>query len=227
MTASAAPRDPRAGFTLLEVLLALGIFAATTALLLSSFAGAERAREHLAGRTREARQIHLALDRIATDLQGALSAEWIAGTALSCREDAFSGRPAATLSFTAFSLPGPGPRPSTDVAKVRYFVRVGEDGTSLELHREESALPLVPNKMPTRETRIVDRIGGFSVQLDGGDGWVEAWPPGGGRAAALPRRAAVTLADPSGRSFRRVVSLPLAGNEGAVLGSGKRKPEQR
>lgn len=221
-------RDPRAGLTLVELLIALAIFAVILVLLLSSFTGAERTRALLSDRSRGFRQIRLCLDRIGTELSNALAADWIPATAFTCSADTFSGRPASTLSFTAFALPGDGgPRPQGDIVKVRYSARVGSDGTSIELYREVSDLPLIENRIAPRETRIADRLLGFKVEMDKGNGWTTEWPAEGGKKSALPRRVAFVLTDALGREFRRVVTLPLAGRESAILLSGKRNPEQK
>ncbi len=160
------PHVRRGGFTLLEILLALSVLSIILLLLLSAFTGAARVRETLSSRSREFRQIRLVLDRVGTDLMGAFATSAREESALSVREDQLSGMPAATLVFTAFQLPdGDGGHPPAEIVKIRYFPRIGADGVTLELHREQSDLPFVGNKIPLQGIR------------------------GGGRAAGLPRRA--------------------------------------
>lgn len=216
-------RARRAGFTLVEILLTLAIFSGIMILLLSAFTGADRAREQLSGRLRDFRQLRLALDRIGTDLAGAFSSSAIERTGLSATSDTFSGKPASTLVFTAFLLPdADGVVPSTDIVKIRYFPKISPDGRSLELHREESFLPLIENRIPTREVRLADRLSGFRVELFDGAAWRDRWPPEGGGSAPLPRKAAVVLTDPDGVEYRKVVRLFLAGQETALPFSGRR-----
>jgi hypothetical protein len=210
-----------------EILLALSVLSVILLLLLSAFTGAGRAREILYSRSREFRQIRLSMDRIGTDLQGAFAASNRDDTALLCREDQFSGKPAATLVFLSFRLPETGgSRPPADTVKVKYFPRVGSDGASLELHREQSDLPLIENRIPSGESLIAEGLRGFRVELWDGAAWVREWPPSGRPKTALPKKAAVTLVDARGETFRREIPIPLAGREGAVTSSGRRTQEK-
>jgi len=212
------------GFTLLEVLLTLAIFSVILVLLLSSFTGTERSREILTDRSRDFRQLRMSIDRIGSDLEGAFSSADIEATALTCQEDIFSGKPAATLVFTAFVLPeSGGPRPAGDIVKIRYYTKLDRDGTFLELYREESSLPLIENRIPTREVRMANRLLGFRVEFSDGDTWTKMWPPGGRSKSSLPGKIAFILTASSGQEYRRVVSLPLSGQEAYVPFSGKRK----
>ncbi len=216
-------REGRTGFTLVEILLTLAIFSGIMILLLSAFTGADRTREQLSGRLRDFRQLRLALDRIGTDLSGAFASSAVESTALAATADTFSGKPASTLVFCAFLLPDSGGTvPSTDIVKIRYFPKVSEDGRFVELHREESLLPLIENRIPTREVLLADRLAGFRVELWDGKAWIGRWPPEGGGRSALPRKAAVVLTDPDGVEYRKEVRLFLAGQEAFLPHSGKR-----
>ncbi len=213
----------RRGFTLVEVLLTLAIFSVILVVLLSSFTGTERVREILTGRSRDFRQIRMAIDTIGADLAGAFSSDRIESTAFSCREDTFSGKPAATLVFTAFTLPeAESPRPSGDIVKRKFFTKLSRDGRFLELYREESSLPLIENRIPTREVKMADHLLGFRVEAEAVGTWSKEWPAGGGKSM-LPAKVAFTLTSSTGEEYRRVVTLHLAGEEAAVPYSGKRK----
>lgn len=217
------PPVRREGFTLLEILLALSVLSVILLLLLSAFTGAARVRETLSSRAREFRQIRLVLDRIGTDLMCAFASSSRVESALSLREDQFSGLPAATLIFTAFQLPdGDGGHPPAEIVKIRYFPRIGADGVTLELHREQSDLPFIENKIPARESTVADGLRGFRIELYDGTTWVKEWPTGGGTKTAMPKKAAITLVDERGDTYRREVPIPLAGQEGTVTWSGRR-----
>lgn len=217
------PPVRREGFTLLEILLALSVLSVILLLLLSAFTGAARVRETLSSRAREFRQIRLVLDRIGTDLMCAFASSSRVESALSLREDQFSGLPAATLIFTAFQLPdGDGAHPPSEIVKIRYFPRIGADGVTLELHREQSDLPFIENKIPARESTVADGLRGFRIELYDGTTWVKEWPTGGGTKTAMPKKVAITLVDERGDTYRREVPIPLAGQEGAVTWSGRR-----
>ena len=213
----------RAGFTLVELLLAFAIFSTILVLLLASFTGAERAREILSDRSRGFRQIRAGLDRIGTDLSGAFASDKVEGSALTVRTDAFSGKPASTLVLTAFTLPEPGEaRPATDIVKVRYSARAGHDGSFLDLYREQSDLPLIENRIPTREVRLAERLLAFRVEAWDGTAWVKDWPSAGRKATTLPAKVALVLTDAAGKEYRRVVPVVLAGQEATIIFSGRR-----
>jgi prepilin-type N-terminal cleavage/methylation domain-containing protein len=211
------------GFTLLEILLALSVLSVLLLLLLSAFTGAARVRETLFSRSREFRQIRLVLDRVGTDLMGAFATSARVDSALSLREDQLSGMPAATLIFTAFQLPdGDSGHPPSEIVKIRYFPRIGTDGATLELHREQADLPFIENKIPVRESTVADGLRGFRIELYNGTTWVKEWPTGGGSTTAMPKKVAVTLVDKRGDTYRREVPVFLAGQEGNVTWSGRR-----
>ncbi len=217
------PAAGRRGFTLLEILIALAIFSVIAVLLLSAFTGAERARDLLSARARDFRQIRMTIDRLGTDLEGAVASNMSPSTALAYHEDTFSGMPAATLVFTAFVLPeSGGPRPPSDIVKIRYFPQLSPDGRFLELYREEASLPLIENKIPLRQVRLATRLKGFRAEFYDGTTWTKEWPPAGRTSTALPADVAFILTSSSGQEYRRVVPLPLAGQEAQLLYSGRR-----
>ncbi len=212
----------RRGFTLVELLLAFAIFATILLVLLAAFTGTERARDILSDRSRAFRQIRGALDRIGTDLSGAFAADGIDGSALTVRTDDFSGKTASTLVFTGFTIPEPGDvRPAVDIVKVKYSARVAADGSALDLYREQADLPLIENRIATREVRIAERLSAFKVEAWDGTDWVKEWPTGGRKATTLPKKVAFVLTDAAGMEYRRVIPLVLAGQEANVLQSGK------
>jgi prepilin-type N-terminal cleavage/methylation domain-containing protein len=214
----------RRGFTLVEVLLTLAVLSVVLLLLLSAFTGTVRAREILSSRSREFRQVRLVMDRLGTELQGAVAALHREESAMTCREDQFSGNPAATLVFTAFRQPdAESGRAPADVVKVRYFPRLSADGTSLELHREQSDLPFLSNRIPSRETLVAEGLKGFRVVLYDGTTWHRDWPPGGGTRATLPKKLAFELTGQRGETYRREVPVPLAGQEAELILSGRRQ----
>lgn len=217
------PPIRRGGFTLIEILLALSVLSVLFLLLLSAFTGAARVRETLSSRAREFRQIRLLLDRIGTDLMCAFASSARVESALTMHQDQLSDMPASTLTFTAFQLPdGDRSHPPAEIVKIRYFPRIGADGVSLELHREQADLPFIENKIPLRESTVADRLRGFRVELYDGTTWVKEWPAGGGSSTALPKKVAVTLVDERGETYRREVPIFLAGQEGNVTWSGRR-----
>jgi hypothetical protein len=180
-------------------------------------------RETLSSRAREFRQIRLVLDRVGTDLMCAFAISAREESALTLREDQLSGMPAATLTFTSFQIPdGDIGHPPAEIVKIRYFPRIGADGATLELHREQSDLPFVDNKIPLRESAVADHLRGFRVEAYDGGSWVKEWPSGGNTKTALPKKVAITLVGERGETYRREVPITLAGQENNLGWSGRR-----
>ncbi|NJD62402.1 MAG: prepilin-type N-terminal cleavage/methylation domain-containing protein, partial [Deltaproteobacteria bacterium] len=222
--AGPAPRSAKhvGGFTLVEILLALAILSVVMVLLLASFTGAGRSLEILTERSGNFRQLRITMDRSGSDLDGAFSSIGSEPTAFTCKPDQFSGKPASTLIFTAYVLPDiTGARPPSDIVRIKYFPKVSEDGRSIEIHREQSDLPLIENKILTVESRLATRIQGFRVELYDGSTWQTEWPQGG-KKWALPRKVRLAITDSLGVEFHRTVPLPLAGKEASGTYSGKR-----
>lgn len=212
------------GFTLVEILLALAILSSILVLLLSSFTGAGRGLEILEDRSGGFRQLRISMDRVGSDLIGAFVSTGAEATAFTCRLDQFSGKPASTLIFTAFVLPDTtGARPPADLVRIKYFPKVSADGRFIELHREQSDLPLIENKIATRESRLASRLLGFRIELFDGTAWRNEWPPTGGAGKwRTPKKVNIVLTDFLGQEFRRTIPLSLAGQEASVTLSGKR-----
>jgi hypothetical protein len=158
---------------------------------------------------------------------GAFSTTTFETTALTCKTDQFSGKPAATLVFTAFALPDiSGARPVSDIVKVRYFPKVGADGKTIDLYREQLDLPLIENRMTTSESRLATGLSGFKVELSSGENWTNEWPDAGASRGKLPKKISFVLIDSLGKEYRRTIFLPLAGQEASILFSGKRTPSK-
>lgn len=218
--------DRRGGMTLLEVLLAMGIFASILVLLLSSFTGADRARSVISSRAREIRRIQMTLDRLASDLAGAFSSDAVEACGLAGREDLFGKLRASTLSFTAFVPPDvSADPPEGDLVKIRYFPRQTADARFLELRRETSVFPLIESRVPAREVLLSDELLAFRVEYFDGVSWVRDWPPPGKTRSAMPQRILVSLTDSRGVEYRRMVPIPLAGQASLLPYSGRRKAQ--
>lgn len=211
------------GFTLVEILLALAILSVIMVLLLAAFTGAGRSLEILTERSGNFRQLRITMDRIGSDLEGAFASIGSEPTSFTCKLDQFSGKPASTLIFTAYVLPDTtGARPPSDIVRIRYFPKVSEDGRYIEIHREQSDLPLIENKILTVESRLATNIQGFRVELYDGTAWQTDWPKSGGNKWTLPRKVNLVITDSLGEVFHRTILLPLSGKESMSLYSGKR-----
>jgi type II secretion system protein J len=213
----------RRGFTLVEILVALAIFSSIMLLLLSAFTGAARAREMLADRYVKSRQIAMTVDRLGSDILGAVSAVRLTDTHMTAHEDTFSGQPGATFSFAAFNPASDADeRLSSGLVKIRYYPKVSSEAGYIDLYREQSDLALIENRLPVRDSRIARRIKGFRIELFDGATWQKEWPPSSDKKGLLPIRVAVVLFDDKGDEIRREIDVALTGIESQNLFSGKR-----
>jgi len=219
-------RQSRAGFTLVEVLLTLGILSIIMLLLVSAFTGASKTRSGLISHGQDFRQVLIAMDRIGTDLQGAFSTAKQPTSAMTYKEDKLSGNQAATLAFTAFQIPSIGDSyPPTSIIRVTYFPKVGGDGASIELHRRQSDLPFIENRIPAKEALIAEKLKGFRAEFYDGNGWHKEWPAGRS-LNSLPKRVAITIIDSRGVEYRREIPLRLSGQD-SIIQSGNRPGSSR
>jgi hypothetical protein len=69
---------------------------------------------------------------------------------------------------------------------------------------------------------VAEKLRGFRVEVYDGTTWVTQWPAGGGANTSLPKKAAVTLVDERGNTYRREIPIYLAGQENFVTWSGRR-----
>ncbi len=69
---------------------------------------------------------------------------------------------------------------------------------------------------------LAEGLKGFRVELYDGTEWIKEWPAPGKAKTAMPRKAAVTLVDSRGDTFRREILLFLAGRETVLTYSGRR-----
>jgi type II secretion system protein J len=217
------PSRHRGGFTLVEILVALAIFSSILVLLMSAFTGVARTREMLADRYGKSRQKAMVVDRLGSDIAGAVSDTRLTDTHMTSHEDTFSGQPGATFAFTAFTpASDASERLSSGLVKIRYYPKVSSEAGYLDIYREQSDLALIENRLPIRESRIARRIKGFRIELFDGTTWQKEWPPSSDKKGLLPTKIAITLIDENGAELRREVGVALSGRESQSLFSGKR-----
>ncbi len=161
------------GFTLLEVLLALGLLALVLTLVQGSYSGASRSR-HLSGtRTREIHAAAFVLDRIAGELSSAFLSTVTPERALASRFVA--GVDSDGWSSVAFAtrLPAlPGVLPGGE-AELGYFVEKDEDGVPWLRRRESRDLDGDPEGgVPYA---VLGRVMRFEVSCYDGAEWLESW----------------------------------------------------
>jgi type II secretion system protein J len=209
----------RAGFTLLEMLLALTLMSILAGSLYASLYVAFRARDAALLALGPVENLSLALDRAARDLQsvlplsGLLAGQFVGQDLL---DDA--GRDADVLTFNSSSHNPDPAAPGSDVAMVELTVASLEDGTGQALVRRITSNLLAPEVVEPAEEVLCRRVRSFNVTYFDGSGWLDSWDSAA-QDNALPLAVELTVelvrstpadSDEGGLLLSRVVQLPCA-----------------
>lgn len=219
----------RLGFTLIEVLVAIAVLAALSALLFGAFSGLKRTKdgvERINDRQREAR---LAMARMVRELQMAyLSAHEPVPPTRPVQKTIFkgtSGMPGDRVDFTAFAH-NRLDRDSheSDQSEISYYLMANPDkpGEVDLVRRESSILDLYPEKGGRVEVLATD-VDLFDLTFLEPQTiqWLESWDStqSTGQLGRLPTQVSITLVLNGGRRssrsrqqapIRLVTKVPLA-----------------
>lgn len=180
------------GFTLIEVLVALGILAVVMAIVGATFAGALRVQEAADRRTEVTHAARTALDRVSQDLASAFpkKGEGPGGLVLEDRE--LDGVAADRLTFATFGRPigGVADRAS-DQALIEYELVVSDDRRERRLVRRQVSPPDQEALAKAPADVLAERVVAFDVKLF--DASSKAWKAEWREAAKLPQAAEITL----------------------------------
>nr|WP_281173814.1 type II secretion system protein GspJ [Deferrisoma camini] len=159
------------GFTLIEVVVTLALLALVLSLVQGTYSGAVRSRDRSSQATAEVHQAALVLDRMATEISGALvSASRATATGFVVEPDADGN---ATLTFTTRLAPIPGLRPGGPV-ELRYNLEADDDGV-LRLVRREEADPDEDPEEGGLAYPVLENVLRFQVLCYDGTEWAESW----------------------------------------------------
>jgi general secretion pathway protein J len=197
----------RRGFTLLELLVAVAVFAALAVAAWGGLASIARTRAALAARQDRFKAITRAVSALERDLRQAVDRP-VRGN---------DGHPlpalagtAASIEFSHLGFANPRAEPRSHLQRVVYWL----DGNTLRRGRY-AVLDRAPNSVLVTDVLLSD-TGDWRLRYLGCDGaWRDAWPPselppcaGTSALDALPRAVEfrLVIADPG--EIRRVVELP-------------------
>lgn len=170
----------RAGFTLLEILVALGILGVIVAIVSASLRGAADVQAAADRRTDLVHAARTAVDRVVQDATSAFvrPARGAGTTSVDfvLEDRDLEGVPRDRVTFATFARPlgGAGDR-AGDTALVEYELVVSDDRRDWVLVRRQSPR-LDPEALATAPGDIVaERVVGFDVRVYDGKEWKKEW----------------------------------------------------
>jgi len=218
------------GFTLIEVLLAIFIFAIVISLIFTAYTGAIRTMNETDAQADISRMASIALERMTEDLESIFVSSWVKpdgiadATAVSGRflgeNDEINGQDADRIRFLSKArivfdeqLPGAG------VAEISYYVKQDEEQEDLILYRRETSVLEASPEEGTGGLEVCRGLRSIEITyLDREGETLEEWDSISSEAnKRLPRAVTIILAfwDHSGGeeeavySFKTGVALPL------------------
>lgn len=191
------------GFTLLELLVALAVFAALAAAAYGGLAQVARTRAALAAQQDRLAAVTRAVGMLERDLRQTL-ARPVRGNAANAVLPALAGR-ADGVELTRLGFANPRAEPRSHLERVVY----AQDGARLRRGRY-AVLDRVPGSVPDTAT-LLDAVESLRLRYVGRDGvWRESWPPADGVLADLPRAVEFRLGLADLGEIRRVLELPAS-----------------
>ncbi len=182
------------GFTLLELLVALGILGVVVAIVSATFAGALRVQEAADRRTEVTHVARTTLDRVSQDLTSAFvrKAQGPGGTVVSLVLDdrEVDGAPGDRLTFATYGRPiGGAAERASDQAYVEYELAISDDRRERRLVRRQTSPPDLEALAKAPADVLAERVVAFDVKLFDGKAWKAEWR----EPAKLPLAAEITL----------------------------------
>lgn len=201
------PFQPATGFSLVELLVALVVFAALAAAAYGGLASIARVRSALATQQDRFAAVTRSVSELERDLRQAVSRS-VRDNEGAVQPALIGGSDSVELSRLGFANPLAEPR--SNLQRVVYAL----DDNKLQRGRY-AVLDRAPNSAPATTT-LLTHISDFHLRYFGCDGiWRDAWPPSEPACASglattdmLPRAVEFRLVLPDLGEIRRIVELP-------------------
>jgi general secretion pathway protein J len=153
-----------AGFTLIEVLIAVAILSIVLAAIYSTFFLSHRAIEGMDESMLKLQESRMAIDILRRELDSAFYRVNEGNTFLKIEDRDVYGKQAAQLTFTTFSPLRPG------LSKISYYIE-DKDGNLSLFKKIESPY----SKEETEGVDIIEDLEAFTVEAKYNDKWVKTW----------------------------------------------------
>jgi type II secretion system protein J len=184
----------RAGFTLVELLVALALAVVVTALVLATLAITNRTRRSQADRVACRALADRALGQLARDLERAFVFPKNDATAFTLSRGAAASNAVLELAFARMApLPGEDHLRWAEVARVAYrLTEAGPTNFALTCTTQPLAGPAA--LQPVTTNAVFQGLEAFDVALFDGKLWKDTWIGSGASTNGAPRAARITLA---------------------------------
>ncbi len=204
-----APRRLRseAGFTLLELLVAVSIIAIVVVAQVAPFQQTIKSRDHAEAAIQNASAVRLTLLHLSEELDGALALDDDRGR-FTLVDRSLDG-PSSDLRFATTSARRVHAGPRDPVEIVRYYLeRTPEEPGTLRLMKQQLPSVVADGVEPVTMV-VLDGVTAFEAQALTAGGWTDRLDAEDGLPRAV--RLRLTMADRRGppTSYRTTVTLPL------------------
>lgn len=193
----------QAGFTLLELLLALALLAILVAALYGSYFALFKGREAASAGMESRRELRTSLDLLRRELGGVLYRRGDKRFHFVVEDRDLYGKPASMVSFVAVAPPEAGGSAVSDQVDVRY--RIVENEKQMVLTREAKDLHFTGD--PLRYPQL-EKVEGFLVECRSGDKWVKSWDTAINMSLPAAVRITVTVMEDDRPVAYSVIAMP-------------------
>ncbi len=162
--------SPRAGFTLLELLVALALLVIIAAAVYGSYFTVIRGRDSATAGMESLRETAATLAQLRREISSALYRSGDKRLSFVVEDRDQFGKPASNLTFTTLGMTRSGDLPSSDLREVSYRPREKEGKLLLARSEKELFFRMEPQQYPQME-----ELEGFLVECDDNGKWVRSW----------------------------------------------------
>jgi prepilin-type N-terminal cleavage/methylation domain-containing protein len=209
-------REPR-GFTLIEMMLAIGVLAMILAMLASSFSAIAHSKVHAEGRLLVDREGRSLLWQLTKEVRNAVQTPYaLSNVALLGSGHMGNGVPIDTITLSTFN--GGHRRALTGITPetiVTYSLTANPEQPGWYILNRSQQSGLLTNSVATQSTMLANNVLSLHFRYFDGQRWGESWD-----SASLPRERQlpiavaiqIQMAAPGGRvmDFATQVTLPMA-----------------
>jgi len=189
VTLTAKPPFPlkRAGFTLLELLVALVLLSLLTTALYASYFTVVKARERAVEGMEERRELGATLDLLRREIASTVYKRDDKRLRFVVEDRDFFGKPASNLELTTLATPQTGQMIRESGVRTVLYEMIDKNGQTILTRREQD---LFLDFQAAKPYPQMERISSFLVECFDGSKWVKSWSSLNG---VLPKLVRITV----------------------------------